>query len=415
MNARLPHSTSSRVPTSSIRRDSIVLPQRPRITIVTHVVILTLALVIWWIARDMVSITRSIPDGARVRVELERELLERWAITSAEILPLSIEVAGPTKEINEFASELDINPGRLTYVYTVTDSDLREAQEQGRTRVTLSLDVSRLAGRREINVPTELNVRPLAREEATVITLERYVSRLGRVDLAGAVTGRLSSHSFEARVQADFELEVRGLASLVEAVTGVDGKARLRVLPADIQQLLDNKAAMEQREVEAILREDRSMVANIQLLPQEGLTVRRIPGGANVAQVPVEITFERLQNFIEMRGTFTVDHRYPLWLRQKNNLRVHPLNDEITVEMEVLSNQRANFNSDNVRVVVDFTVLDEEDLQPEVLEGGLRRVSLTGLFYSLSINREALSYRFKPDVTERNYFPISEVTLEWTE
>lgn len=39
-----------------------------------HIVILALAVLLWWIARDMVSVTRTLTDAGRVHFTLSEEL-----------------------------------------------------------------------------------------------------------------------------------------------------------------------------------------------------------------------------------------------------------------------------------------------------------------------------------------------------
>jgi hypothetical protein len=404
------------VPRASRRSEAQGSRLRVPMAWTVHVFLIGLAVVIWWIARDMVSVTRSLQDSARVRVELSPELEGQWRILSSSTLPVTLEVSGPTKEINDFASELETNPGRFDFLYQITPSEVANLRANQRQQAVLRLDFSKLADSAESPAPAELTVRPLAGDRIYQVTLERYVARPAWVDLDSGITGRISGYSYERRIQGDLEIEVFGPASQVEAITGDDGRARLQVAEARVEQLVANKASVERREERSILDEGK-LITTLPLVPVEGVQARRPDSGVPVQQVPVEITFMVLQNYVDVRGDFPVSVTLPGWLVQRGAV-VRGLPSELTVELEVLNNQRGNFNRQNVEVVLDLSHLTPDDVSVETPESvpGLHRAKASLQHYRLRINRDRLTYRFKnPDVTTDRYYPITEVTIEWTE
>jgi len=409
--------TNLKAPQASRRGDAKSPVRRIPLGWTVHIILIVLALVIWWIARDMVSITRSMKDSTRVRFELSAELEGKWRIASADTMPVTLEIAGPTKEINKFASELESNPGRYGFVYQISAADVAGLRVNQREQATLRIDFNRLADSTDSTAPAELKVTPLAGDRIYQVVLERYVARPAWVDLESGITGRISGYSFDRRIQGNLDIEVFGPASLVEAITGEDGRARLQVAEVTVSQLVANKATLERREERSILMEDGHLITTLQLLPVEGVQVRRAESGVAVHQVPVEITFTVLQNYVDVRGQFPVNVVMPNWLAQRGAV-VRDLPGELNVELEVLNNQKQNFNKQNVSVLLDLSALTPNDVIIETPEGApnQRRAKASLLYYRLLINRERLTFRFKnPDVTVDRYIPITEVIIEWTE
>src|SRR5262245_51911012 len=108
--------------TGSIR---IEAPRRNVASFVpTHVVILALAGVLWWIARDMVSVNRTLTDAATVVFELDPSLTGNYRLMSKGTVSISLEVSGPTREINTLVS--DLQSRAFLYRYTITKAEIEQ-------------------------------------------------------------------------------------------------------------------------------------------------------------------------------------------------------------------------------------------------------------------------------------------------
>jgi len=392
-----------------------------------HLVILALAVLLWWIARDMVSVNQQLKDAGRVRFELTEELQGEWRIFSQAQLPVTLDVAGPTKEINEFAAELDQNPGRFAYRYEIGPADIAQLQPDRRHQVQLTVDIRNFKATSEAVVPAELRVRPLGGERVFVVTLERFIQRDAAVDLGSSAKGQIQvninrrdgrietrAYSYGAEVKLERPVEVWGPASLVEANTDAAGHARLRV-SIDARQVLENFAKSENLTIEQVL-EQGSVVSIVQLLPIDGVEVRDKEQRRPVATVPVKLTYNRLQDYVPVSREFNVDVILPNWLAQKS-ARVENLPSNIRVDMKVLSSQRPNFTEQYVHVRLDLSSLNRNELEIESVEGtSLKRAKVLNLYYSLDINTERLTYEFENEnVTAEQYLPIGEITIVWTE
>ena len=156
-----------------------------------HIVILGLAVLLWWIARDMVSVTQQLKDAGRVRFELSEELQSDWRVMGQGVQPVSLEVSGPTKEINDFAAELDQNASRFTYRYEITPADIANVQVNRKQQLTMTVDIRKFEATSEAVAPAELTVRPLGGERVFQVTLERYVERQAYVDLGATHNGQI--------------------------------------------------------------------------------------------------------------------------------------------------------------------------------------------------------------------------------
>jgi hypothetical protein len=125
MNSGATTISGSRVSGVSRRTDTIRKPRALPLGFSVHVVLIVLSVLVWWIARDMVSVTQQLKDASRLRFELSEELRNEWRIIPPDernldrrgaqgdvSIPNSVEVSGPTKRLNDFASELAANSGR---------------------------------------------------------------------------------------------------------------------------------------------------------------------------------------------------------------------------------------------------------------------------------------------------------------
>ncbi|MCA8912322.1 MAG: hypothetical protein KDB82_11505 [Planctomycetes bacterium] len=397
-----------------------------------HIVILGLAVLLWWIARDMVSVTQQLKDAGRVRFELSDELKNDWRVMGQGLQPVSLEVSGPTKEINDFAAELDQNANRFTYRYEITAADIANVQVNRKQQLTLTVDIRKFEATSEAVAPAELTVRPLGGERVFQITLERYVERKAYVDLANTSKGQIQvvlkegspprTYTYSAEAQPTNDLEVRGPASLVDAITDPNSLAKLRIA-VDAEQALANFVSLNQQTTEQVLQQG-SIVSNMQLLPIEGVEVREIykdDQGVEqrraVSLVNVRISFTPLQDYVQVSRDFPVEIVYPNWLAQKG-ARVDNLPSSIPVDMKVLSSQRANFNEQNVHVRLDLSGLNRNEVSIESVEGSnLKRIKVLNGYYSLDIDTTKLTYEFNnTSVTAELYQPIGgEITIVWTE
>ncbi|MCG3182119.1 MAG: hypothetical protein ICCCNLDF_00180 [Planctomycetes bacterium] len=392
-----------------------------------HIVILALAVLLWWIARDMVSVSQQLKDAGRVRFELSETLKGEWRIFSQASLPVTLDVSGPTNEINKFASELEQSPGRFAYRYEITPADIANLQPDRRQQVQLTVETRNFEATSEIVVSDELKVRPLGGERVFTVTLERFIQRDANVDLGAAAKGQIQvtlnrrdgrtetrAYSYSAEVTQDRPIEVWGPASLVEANTDSLGQARLKV-SIDARQVLDNFAKSENLTIEQVL-DQGSVVSIVQLVPIDGVEVRDKDQKRPVATVPVKVTYNRLQDYVPVSREFEVDVILPNWLAQKS-ARVENLPSNIRVDMKVLSSQRPNFTEQYVHVRLDLSSLNRNELEIVNVEGtNLKRAKVLNLYYSLDIDTERLTYEFvNENVTADQYLPIGEITIVWTE
>ncbi|MCB9933591.1 MAG: hypothetical protein H6841_09235 [Planctomycetes bacterium] len=392
-----------------------------------HIVILALAVLLWWIARDMVAVSQQLKDAGRVRFELSESLQGEWRIFSQTQLPVTLDVSGPTKEINEFAAELDQNPGRFAYRYEITPADIERLVPDRRQQIQLTADIRSFQATSDAVVPAELTVRPLGGERVFVVTLERFIQRDAHVDLGPGSKGQIQvtlnrrdgrtetrAYAYTAEVNQERAMEVWGPASLVEANTDSNGLARLKV-SIDARQVLDNFAKSENLTVEQVL-EQGSVLSIVQLLPIDGVEVRDKEQRRPVATVPVKVNYSRLQDYVQVSDDFDVEVVFPNWLAQKS-ARVENLPTSIPVALKILSSQRPDFTAQNVHVRLDLSSLNNTDLEIQVVEGtNIKRAKVLNWYYSLDINTERLTYEFfNENVTADQYLPIGEITIAWTE
>lgn len=391
-------------------------PRRLAGAIPLHLIILLLACTLWWIARDMVAVNRTLRDAATVRFALDDALQDRWRIVSAVSMPISLETSGPTREINKFSSELEVNRNLFGYRFVITEADLQNLQPDARHQVSFQADMRKFERSGEGATPSELQVKPVAGDRTYLVVLEQFISRPAAVDLASGVAGRVEGYSFSQRIQPEFEIEVYGAAGVIDAMTNRAGRAVLNVAGTDINQILRNRAQVEGKSVESLLKQ-ASLVANLQLVPVENLTIRRKGQTVAIAEVPIEFTFSELQDWAKVAGDLPVSILMPNWLAQKKSLSLN-LAKTLPVELQVLSSQQENFPA-AVRVVIDITQIKEAQQAIEAPPDGgpgPRRLRLSNIYYSLLVNRDRLTVKpfENPKVTTETYLPV-ELEISWVE
>ncbi|MCB9894453.1 MAG: hypothetical protein H6839_08385 [Planctomycetes bacterium] len=423
-----------RAPSASRRGDTRRKERWTGGGIAVHIIILALAVLLWWIARDMVSVTQSLKDAGRVRFELSEDLRGEWRVFSQTSMPVSLEASGPTKEINDFASQLETTPGRFTYLYEITAADIANLQPDRRHLIQLTVDIRKFEATSEAVAPPELTVRPVvgsAGQNVFQVTLERFITRDATIDLGPAAKGQIQvqvkgstksrPYSYSSEARPTNPLEVRGPASLVEAITDPNGSAKIKV-SVDALQALRNFASVNAQTEEQVLQQG-SLVSNMQLLPIENVELRErykdetgTEQSRPVSFVNVRITYTPLQDFVQVSREFAVEVVLPNWLVQKS-ARVENLPSNIQVDMKILGSQRPNFNEQNVHVRLDLSTLTRNELEIENVEGTTtKRAKVLNWYYSLDINTERLTYEFfNENVTAEQYLPIGEITIAWTE
>lgn len=391
-----------------------------------HIVILALAVLLWWIARDMVSVTRTLTDAGRVHFTLSEELTGKWRVYSERQVPISLEVSGPTSEINDFASGLETSPGRFAYDYEISAADLANLQVNSRRQVTLQVDLRRVEATGEAVAPPELTVRPQADNRVFEVVLEEYVEKpaafslgdksRGQIQVTLQREGRAETRSFTYTAEVEIKnVEVYGPFSLVDDLLAGSSDNALLEMAIDARQALENFARTERAPIEEVLRRD--VVSVVPLVPIEGVTVRSMDSKRPVTEVPVRIRYERQQDYVQVSRDFPVQVIFPNWLAQRSS-RVENLPTLVKVDMKVLSSQQSSFNETNVQVRLDLSGLARNDLTGiESIEGtSMKRVKLLNLYYSLAINTDRITYEFVSDrVTAEQYLPIGEITIVWTE
>lgn len=429
MNSAQPPISAAR--SAGVSRQTGTLMRRSRfsLSMSVHVVLIVLAGLIWWIARDMVSITSKLDDASRLRFVLSDDLKDQWRIVSETTMPVTLEVTGPTKRINDFAREMDANPGRYSFSYRITQADLPSSPAP-RRQAAIRLNVDEIARRAEGSPPAELIIKPLAGDRVYEVVLEPFVTKLAFVDITGGVVGDVPGYGVSASVSADWQLQVHGPLSKVDAIsTGPGGTARLTISPPlSVPEFVQSKANAERKTREEVLGTDSRHTTSARLAATEGVEIQRLrasePGGdaqrvEPVTQIDVELHFKQQQTHVAMDESFPVSLWLPGWLAAKHpRPRGIDLEERIPVRLHILPAQRDRFNEQNVKLVIDMSSLTVDDFKiegPDPETGLYTAQPLTNQFYSLRISPE-LSYRLPGEnVTVDQYIEKAGIRFEWTD
>lgn len=401
------------------RRDERRRSSRAKFGWQVHVVILVLAVLVWWIARQMVSVERTLQDVATVRFEIEESIREEWAIVDDPGRRISLKIAGPTAEINRFVSGLGSRENGFSYVYRVTRADVENLKFNDRHRASLKIDLRRFELDSDSSEPPELKVERLPRDATFTVTLEQFIARDAVVDLTDGVTGRLTAYRFTQSVVTPRQLEVYGPAGIVESISEQrDGVALavLRVAAEGIESIVRDQAQVAGKEFEEILKGGH-LVSSFSLLPIEGLKLRHRESHAAVNEVPVRLKIDPLRHFVQVSGAFPVSVQFPNWLLEKG-ATVEKAPIPVQVTMEVLGDMKGNFSDKYVSVKIDLSRFKESDVRIEAPEGGgpgPRKVKFSNIYYSLDINEEKLTYRFLSDKVTARKYRQTEIEVVWTE
>lgn len=398
------------------RRGFTILGMSP----ISHLVLLALACLIWWIARGMVNQTLTVENAAEVHFELDPRLRAEWAIVrQPTVATTSLDLSGPSAEVASFASSLQANRGVFRYVYTIKPSDVERLQTDSSDQTMFERELSEFRAEGDTLKQAEVRILEPAAGRIQTVRLERIVIRDVFIVTRDRVVGDIPGYKTSYTVQEGFVLEVAGPASRVRETSGEDGRPTLRVSIVDVNQLVTNKAKVDAKERDAVLRD--GFTENVDLVMVEGVNVRRKGTDTAVTQVPVKFTFEALKDYVETPAKdFPVSVIMAPWMLEKG-VRFEGVAKQVNVLMLVLRNQVIEFNEGNVSVVLDLSKLQLSELknieQPEGGGPGTRRARLTGLYYSLVINTSRITEpRFKrEDVSPRQFVPAEEIRLVWTE
>ncbi|MCF6227294.1 MAG: hypothetical protein L3J82_01345 [Planctomycetes bacterium] len=415
MNSNGQTSVSGLRVSNNSRREEAPVPPSKRMEFVAHFFLVLLALAIWWIARDMVSVERQLQSAALVQVKLDPALDNIWRIDSKSSFPIGLTVTGPNREINQFESSIAENPGLVAYSYTISKADLKAFQNSSDERITVGVELSRMSALGEGPTTAELKVQPIISERKFSVTLERFITRKAKIDLESGIKGEISGYALETKLHGDFAVEVFGPASRVNAVAGSDGYPLLLV-NADIKQAIETIARVEDKPFEEILRLGQ-VITSLPITRVEGIVVRMAGTSDEVAQVNVSIKITELQNYVSVDGTFPVDVMMPNWLMRKG-ARISEMPKGLQVQMQVLNTQRNDFDEKYLQVVIDLSSLTEEGAKiigPEGGGPGKRTMRISNLYYALVIDTTRLTYKFQnPELTADRYLP-TEVEIVWSE
>ncbi len=386
----------------------------------SHIVIIGLAGLIWWIARGMVAQTVTLENSAVVKFTLAESLRQSWAIVEPQSpATVSIDVSGPSAEVSKFAGLLAANRDAFGYVYVIKPSDIESFRPEGSSFYTFEQD---LAEFRETGVesikPAEVKILAPAPGRMQTIRIEPIVSRTALIEVRNQVMGDVPGFTVNVTVQAGFELEVSGPAGRVREISNAEGLPELRIVKVDVAQLLKTKAQGDGKNREQILQDGFTEL--LDLVSADGVSVRRKGADAVVSQVPVRFTFDAQLDYAEApERDIPVSVRMPAWMIERG-VRVEGVPRTKKVVMQVLRRQLPDFNEANVSVVLDLSKIKFADLKnieaPEGDGPGQRKARLNGLYFALDINTEKLTYRFlRADMTASQYVPAEEIRLVWVE
>jgi hypothetical protein len=385
----------------------------------THIVLIGLACLIWWIARGMVNQTVTVENAAEVQFTLDDRLKSQWSIVTPKTVPtVSVDLSGPSAEVAAYASNLQANRGVFRYVYTIKPSDVERLAADTNEQAVIERELSDFREEGDSLKQAEVRILPPAAGRMQSVKLERVITRDAQIVIKDRISGEIPGYTMRVSVQDGFLLEVNGPAGRVREISGEDGRPALRIVVVDVAQLVANKAKVDAKDREQVLRD--GFTENLDLVTLEGVSIQRKGTDTVVSQVPIRFSFEAQRDFTDTPAKdFPVSVIMAPWMLEKG-VRFEGVARTVNVLMLVLRKQLQDFNDSNVSVVLDLSKLQFTDLknieQPEGGGPGPRRARLTGLYYSLVINIDKLTYKFKrDDVTARQYVPAEEIRLVWTE
>jgi hypothetical protein len=444
MNSGATTISGSRVSGVSRRTDTIRKPRALPLGFSVHVVLIVLSVLVWWIARDMVSVTQQLKDASRLRFELSEELRNEWRIIPPDernldrrgaqgdvSIPISVEVSGPTKRLNDFASELAANSGRYAYIYRIDASDLPADAVGAKRAIVLTVNAGDIRATEDSEPPAELTVRPVTGEKVLQVTLEPYVVRRAVVDLGpNTVVGTVPGYTQKVSVAPGTVLQVRGPLSKIEQLGGTPTEAKLALQRLDIGETINIRKTNENKTLEQLLSQEAKITVAAAFAVRDDITVSQVtkpPGGEPISEpvthVNLEFYFTKEVETVELQQTFPVQILLPAWLQDYSVRPTGGIQKELKVELLVAKGQQDRFNEENVRVIVDLGALKEDDFDfnppldqlVDQTKTTIATLKQPEWWHSLWIRYDRLTARHvREGLTDEQYEKITGLTLECT-
>lgn len=384
-----------------------------------HLVILGLSGLIWFIASGMVSERHEINGKVEVVFVLDEGLAAGYVLMPSTRQFVDLEVNGPAREFNRFASLLAENPTAFRYVLRIVEDDVKNVPARD-DQFTLTRDVTSFELQGRELIPGELDVAPVGPSNKFEVRIERIIDDDVVADQPLNFFGVIEegyTYKAEAMLRGEDELIVTGPASRLRAMKHAGDKPALNIVRTNINELITNRAGKEGKKRPDILAGKFTETFDLEI--PEGVSVRRKKSGERVTQLRVSLSFEAERDFVGVSAKFPVAFMKPAWM-EKKNVQIVGVDDEILVVMQVLSRQRDAFTTENVTPVLDLSRVREIDLktleEPEGGGPGRRRKAIYLVYIKLQINPQALTFRFaRDDIKAETYLQLNEVEFVWTE
>jgi hypothetical protein len=440
MNSGATTISGARAPGVSRRTDTIRKPNALPLGFSVHIVLIVLSILVWWIARGQVTETQRLEDYSRLRFELAEELRGQWRIVPPgdrtgrvgdSSIPITVEVSGPARRLNDFANELRENPGRYMYVCRITASDLPAEAATARRAITLEIRREDIRVSDDSKPPAELNVVAITGEKL-MVELEPYVTRPAVVDLGpnSNIVGMVPGYTHKVSIVPGTVLQVRGPLSRVEQLGGTASEAKLALQRLDIGETINIRKANENKTIEQLLSQEAKINVSAALAVRDDITVQQVTSASGAEPEPEPVThvnlqfhFTKDQESTKLQQPFPVEVLLPAWLQDYSVRPTGGIQKELRVELWVAKAQQDRFNEDNVRVIVDLGTLKEEDFEFSPPLDQLNEQNRTTVavlkqpewWYSLWISYDRLTARHvREGLTDQQYEKITGLTLECT-
>ncbi len=442
MNSGATTISGARASGVSRRTDTIRKPKALPLGISVHVVLIVLSVLVWWIARGQVTETQRLEDYSRLRFELADELRGQWRImppgdrsgrgpAADNSIPITVEVSGPARRLNDFANELRENPGRYMYVCRIASSDIPAGAAAAGRPITLEIGRDDIRVSDDSKQPAELDVVAVTGEKV-VVELEPYVTRPAVVDLSasGGIVGKVPGYAHKISVVPGTELKVRGPLSRIEQLGGTATEAKLALQRLDVGETINIRRTNENKTIEQLLSQEAKLTVSAAFAVRDEITVLQVtkpadgePGTEPVTHVNLEFHFTKEQDTVPLQQTFPVQVLLPAWLQDYSVRPTGGIQKELKVELLVAKGQQDRFNEENVRVIVDLGALKPEDFDFNPPIDDLNDQNKTTIatlkqpewWHSLWIRYDRLTAKHVRDgLSDEQYEKITGLTLECT-
>ncbi|MCK6440496.1 MAG: hypothetical protein L6Q71_09910 [Planctomycetes bacterium] len=379
----------------------------------THVVILLLAVFIWWTLKQGIENTTSIENRSRLEAVLDRndrDLNSRFIVFTQPPQTPVLRATGPQKELIQFEELLHQRDKGAIYRFIVTHNDVNNLKPDSERRVYLSIPLSRFRDEVELPALREVSVEFANPDISVSVVLEEKTGIPAAFDTDGTVSvpdayranvavktdviafgpwSRLKPHNPDARGQKKFKLVTKDLGP--EIVAALKDKT-----PEDARAWLATPISLK-----------------LGIQPVEGIEFRD-KDGENLDAVSVEVTLTEKEGFVLERRDIPVDVLQPHWMLQKH-VEVTMTRGEHSVELLVDQAKRQNFLPENVRLVLDLRTIQPSVGQPDWSNPAMR-VATVSVPLRLEVNREKLPYRIPESLkATEDRFAEYDLTLTWKE